>query len=108
MRFVTCGPTMRPAMVKMITVTAKKKDVASAASSPIKFIFRCTDKKDFLLTSFRAAQNMLFEVWYPAWYLLEIVFICRAERCFEVWLFVKGHEGVESGKDDRSVYQQTP
>jgi len=36
MRFVTCEPTERPVEVKIRAVMAKKKEVASAASSPMK------------------------------------------------------------------------
>jgi len=38
MQFVTCEPTIRPVCVKMRAVMAKKNEVASAASSPMKFI----------------------------------------------------------------------
>jgi len=40
MRFVICHPTLRPVEVKIKAVMAKKKEVASAASSPMKFICR--------------------------------------------------------------------
>jgi hypothetical protein len=35
MRFVTCEPTIRPLAVKISAVNEKKKDVVSAASSPM-------------------------------------------------------------------------
>jgi hypothetical protein len=38
MRFVTCEPTERPVEVKINAVMAKKKAVARAAISPMKFI----------------------------------------------------------------------